>query len=52
MCLIETPEQLKAKELKLLRAAWKEGIDSGDAREVDFSALKKEVRAPLAASKA
>ena len=49
---METPEQLKAKELKLLRAAWKEVVDSGDAREVDFSALKKEARARSAASKA
>jgi antitoxin ParD1/3/4 len=35
-----------------LRQAWKEGIDSGDAGEVDFAALKKEARARLSASKA
>ena len=35
---METPEQLKAKELRLLRGAWKEGIDIGDTREVDSSA--------------
>jgi antitoxin ParD1/3/4 len=28
-----------------LRQAWKEGIDSGDAGEIDFAALKKEARA-------
>jgi antitoxin ParD1/3/4 len=29
----------------LLRQAWKEGIDSGDAGEVNFASLKKEARA-------
>ena len=28
-----------------LRQAWKEGIDSGDAGEIDLAALKKEARA-------
>ena len=50
--LMETHEQQQAEKLELLRAAWKEGIDSGDAGEVDFTALKKEARARLAASKA
>jgi antitoxin ParD1/3/4 len=34
-----------------LQVAWKEGIDSGDAGEVDFSALKREARARFAALK-
>jgi len=31
----------------LLRRAWKEGIDGGDAAEIDVAALKKEVRTRL-----
>ena len=50
--MMETHERREADKLELLRAAWKEGIDGGDAGEVDFSALKKEARARLAASKA
>jgi antitoxin ParD1/3/4 len=50
--LMEKAEQREAEKLEFLRAAWKEGIDSGDAGELDFSALKKEARARLATSKA
>ena len=50
--LMEKIERQEAEKLKLLRQAWKEGIDSGDAGEVDFSALRNEARARLAASKA
>jgi antitoxin ParD1/3/4 len=49
---MEKIEQRKAERLHFLRKAWQEGVDSGDAGEVDFSALKKEARARLAASKA
>ena len=49
--LMEKTEQQEAEKLALLRQAWKEGIDSGDAGEIDFMALKKEARARLAASK-
>ena len=49
--LMERTEQQGAEKLALLRQAWKEGIDSGDAGEIDFMALKKEARARLAASK-
>jgi hypothetical protein len=41
-----------AEKLSYLRKAWQEGIDSGDAGELDFKALKQEARARLAASKA
>jgi antitoxin ParD1/3/4 len=41
----------EAEKLRLLRQAWQAGIDSGDAGEVDFKALKKEARARRAASK-
>ena len=44
-------EQQEAEKLALLRKAWKEGVDSGDADEIDFTALKTEARARLAASK-
>src|SRR5579863_10424467 len=49
--LMEKTEQEQAGKLELLRQAWKEGIDSGDAGEIDFKALKKEARARLAAAK-
>jgi antitoxin ParD1/3/4 len=50
--LMEKVEQQEAEKLNFLRQAWKEGIDSGDAGQVDFAALKKEARARFAASKA
>jgi antitoxin ParD1/3/4 len=50
--LMEKTEQLDSEKLQFLRQAWKEGIDSGDAGEVDFVALKKEARARLAVKKA
>jgi antitoxin ParD1/3/4 len=49
--LMEKTEQQEAEKLALLREAWKKGIDSGDAGEIDFKALKEEARARLAASK-
>jgi antitoxin ParD1/3/4 len=50
--LMEKTEQQEAEKLGFLRQAWRQGIDSGDAGELDFSALKQEARARLAASKA
>ena len=49
--LMERTEQQEAEKLALLRQAWKKGIDSDDAGEIDFAALKQEARARLAASK-
>jgi antitoxin ParD1/3/4 len=49
--LMEKIEQQEAEKLNFLRKAWQEGIDSGDAGEVDFSALKQEARARLLPSK-
>ena len=49
--LMERSEQQEAEKLALLRLVWKKGIDSGDAGEIDFAALKQEARARLAASK-
>jgi antitoxin ParD1/3/4 len=50
--LMEKLERQEAEKLGHLRNAWQEGIDSGEAGEIDFAALKKEARARLAASKA
>lgn len=49
--LMEKVEQLEAGKLALLRNAWNEGIESGDAGELDFAVLKREARARLAARK-
>jgi len=43
--LMEKIEQQEAEKLAALRQAWKEGIESGDAGQIDFAALKKEARA-------
>jgi antitoxin ParD1/3/4 len=50
--LMEKVEQREAEKLRYLRFAWKEGLESGDAGEVDFAVLKKEARGRLAVSKA
>jgi antitoxin ParD1/3/4 len=50
--LMEKSEQQEAEKLMLLRRAWQEGIDSGNAGELDFTDLKKEARARKAAAKA
>jgi len=50
--LMEKIEQQEAEKIEFLRAAWKEGLDSGDAGALDFDALKKEARARLAGRKA
>lgn len=49
--LLEKVERREAEKLALLRAAWKQGIDSGEAVEVDFDALKQEARTRLIARK-
>lgn len=45
--LMERVDQLDAERLKALRQAWQDGIDSGDAGELDFARLKVEARARL-----
>ncbi len=50
--LMEKVETQEAEKLRFLRKAWQDGIDSGDAGELDFAVLKKEAKARLAASKA
>jgi len=46
---MEKVERQEAEKLGLLRQAWQEGVDSGEAGPVDFAALKREARARLAA---
>ena len=47
--LMEKVERQEAEKLGLLRQAWRDGVDSGEADAVDFAALKQEARARLAA---
>lgn len=50
--IMEKAERQEAERLQLLRKAWRQGIDSGDAGELDFSRMKKEARGRRAAAKA
>jgi antitoxin ParD1/3/4 len=49
--LMEKIERREAERMQSLRRAWRDGIDSGDGGELDFSALKRQARARLASSK-
>jgi antitoxin ParD1/3/4 len=49
--LMERTERLEAEKLELLRQAWREGIESGEAAGLDLTALKAEARARFGASK-
>jgi antitoxin ParD1/3/4 len=42
--LMATVEKQEAEKLGLLRKAWQDGVDSGDAGELDFAAVKREAR--------
>ncbi len=46
--LMERFDQAEAEKLHWLQNAWREGIDSGDAGEIDFAALKLEAHHRLA----
>ncbi len=48
--LLERTEQQEAERLELLRRAWQEGVDSGDAGQIDFATLKTQARAYKAAA--
>ncbi len=50
--LMEKAERQEADRLQLLRTAWKDGIDGGDAGEIDFATLKAEARGRRAVPKA
>jgi antitoxin ParD1/3/4 len=47
--LMERFARAEAAKLRWLQNAWHEGIDSGDAGEIDFAELKQEARRRLAA---
>ena len=49
--LMEKTERREAEKLEWLGRAWQEGVDSGDAGTVNFTALKREARARLATAK-
>lgn len=46
--LLERHDQEEAEKLRWLQRAWQEGIESGDAGELDSAALKLEARRRLA----
>ncbi len=46
---MERFDRTEAERLRWLQNAWHEGIDSGDAGEIDFAELKQEARRRLAA---
>jgi len=39
--LLERADRHEAERMKVLRRAWKEGIENGDAGELDFAALRQ-----------
>jgi len=47
--LMERLDRAEIEKLHWLQNAWREGIDSGDAGEIDFAELKQEARRRLAA---
>lgn len=50
--LMGTPGREEAEWLRALQGAWRDGIDGGDAGELDIAALKEEARARSAAPEA
>lgn len=46
--LMERYEQQEAEKLQFLQKTWKDGVNSGDAGEIDFDELKKTARTKLA----
>jgi antitoxin ParD1/3/4 len=47
--LMERLDRAEIDKLHWLQDAWREGVDSGDAGEIDFDELKQEARRRLAA---
>jgi len=39
--LLERADQQEVERIKVLRRAWQEGIDSGDAGEINFAELRQ-----------
>lgn len=42
--LLERADRLESEEVKALRRAWQEGLDSGDAGVLDFAELRDAAR--------
>ncbi|HVA68631.1 MAG TPA: type II toxin-antitoxin system ParD family antitoxin [Candidatus Binataceae bacterium] len=49
--LLESSDRRAAERLKAMRRAWKEGIQSGDAGELDFADLRETAKRELARKK-
>ena len=49
--LLERADQQEGERIKVLRRAWQEGIESGDAGEIDFAELRQTAKRELAARK-
>lgn len=47
--LLEQRDQIEAEKLRWMQKAWQDGVNSGDAGEIDFAELKKEARLRLSA---
>jgi antitoxin ParD1/3/4 len=47
--LLERADQQEAERVKFLRRAWQEGIESGDAGELDFAELRQTAKREQAA---
>jgi len=47
--LMKVMEHAETENLRWLQEAWREGMESGDAGEIDFGELKQEARRRLAA---
>ena len=45
--LLERADRQEVERIEALRRAWKEGIDSGDAGELDFAELRTAARQEL-----
>jgi antitoxin ParD1/3/4 len=49
--LLERADRQEAERVKAPRRAWKEGIESGDAGELDFANLRQAAKRDLASHK-
>jgi len=45
--LLERADRQEAERVKMLRRAWKEGIESGDAGELDFAEVRRAAQREL-----
>jgi antitoxin ParD1/3/4 len=45
--LLERADRQEAEHIKALRRAWREGVESGDAGELDFARLRQAARREL-----